>query len=397
MQSINLLLGIWIGLLILPLWLLGLTILFIKQLSDDPKDVNKPYFFTIIEPGRAKAVLRGGKVVRYLMNWAGNRFSRVGDDKEADIHWDVEPGDDHVPMLTPVPFSLVKFLLWPVFARQVFGWYVSMVFRYTGHVFVGIWPFQTLHLYKFTRKVQMKDELDRPMTDKEDGLPILIDSEESTDHVRVRPFAWQVDGQAGETREGLKIGIRGQANVRIINPQRAMFGADRWYVVLTSTILRTLASNIRTMSIDQVLLAEVLQKDKLAKDVMTEANERLKPFGLVIDEYQILNFEAKLTPEDQTALTAKWRAEKKKEAAKIEGEGRGQGRAAEITAVADAIRRGGEETRRAQELEALIRQASEAGKSGGVVILGGSNSTGGIDAAILAELKKLNSKGGRNA
>jgi UDP-N-acetylmuramoylalanine-D-glutamate ligase len=61
--------------------------------------------------------------------------------------------------------------------------------------------------------------------------------------------------------------------------------------------------------------------------------------------------------------------------------------------VAEAVKDGGEEAKRSQELEALIQQAREAGKSGGVVILGSqaSSADSGVNAAILAEIKKLNS------
>ena len=43
-----------------------------------------------------------------------------------------------------------------------------------------------------------------------------------------------------------------------------------------------------------------------------------------------------------------------------------------------------------QELEALIRQAEAVGKGGGVVILGGQTGADGLQAALLAEIKKLN-------
>jgi hypothetical protein len=391
MTTILFWLGVWAGLQVVPLLLLAATIGFIKKLSDDPKNPDKPYFFTAIEPGRIKAVLRGGELVRYLMNFPGHRFTRVGDDKKKDEHWDVVGGNDTVPLLTPEKFSFLKFIFWPFFIRKVFGWYISVVYRVTGHVFVGIYPFQTLHIYKFTRKVQKLDELGRPMTSPE-GLPILIDRDEMSDHVRARVFVWQVEGQAGETKEGLKVLVRSVSNVSVINPQKALFGSDRWDVILTTTILRTLASNMRTLPIDHVLTATEDQREELANRIRDESNAKLIPFGLKIDDYQIIDFEGQLSEEDAKALTAKWRAERLKEAARIEGEGRGQGRAAEITAVAEAVKNGGPDAKRAQELEAQIRQASEAGKSGGVVILGGQQSESGLTAALLAELKKMNER-----
>lgn len=386
--------GAWFGLLILPLWLIGFTILFIKQLSDDPAKPEKPYFFTAIEPGRIKAVLRGGEVRRYLMNYAGSKFSRTGEDMTKDEHWDVVNGDDTVPLMTPEPFTLLGLIFWPFFPKHNFLWFIWVVWKVTGHTFVGIYPFQTLHLYMFTRKVQKLDANGKPITD-EQGLPKLEDSSEMTDHVRARAFVWPVEGQAGETKEALKVQVRGIANVRTNNPQKALFGADRWDILLTSTILRVLASEIRTMPIDQVLTAGEGGKENLATAVKEEANKRLnEDFGLEIIDYQILDFESQLSPEDASALTAKWRAEQQKVAERITGEGRGDGRSAEITRVSNAIKEGGEEAKRAQEFEALIRQAAEAGKSGGVVILGGQNGStdSGVNSAILAELKKLNQK-----
>jgi regulator of protease activity HflC (stomatin/prohibitin superfamily) len=404
MEIILAVFGLYLNLLLLPLLVIGLSILLIKQLSDDPKNPDKPYFFTAVEPGRIKAVLRGGKVRRYLMNYSGHRFvwdrTRIEEDIEKDTSWDVtkdRAGD--APLEDKYEkFDVSKYLTWflPSNFWSVSSWCLGIIFRATGHKFVGIWPFQTLHLYTFTRKVQ-KMENGKPLTNAE-GMPILEDSLETTDHVRARVFVWNVEGQAGETKEGLKILVRGLANVCTTNPQRALFGTDKWDVALTSTILRALASNIRTMSIDEILTynkADTKNKDRLSETVRTEANKTLKRFGLEITDYKIVDFEAQLSHEDAAALTAKWRAERNKEAERIAGEGRGEGRAAEIIRVAEAINNGGDAAKRAQELEAMIRQASEAGKSGGVVILGGSTGSDGTSAAILAELKKLNRGSGR--
>jgi regulator of protease activity HflC (stomatin/prohibitin superfamily) len=404
MEIIFALMGLYFNLLLLPMLVVGFSILLIKQLSDDPKNPDKPYFFTAIEPGRIKAVLRGGKVRRYLMNYSGHRFewdrTRIEEDVEKDSSWDVtrdQPSD------TPLEdkyekFDFLKYLTWflPSNFWSVSSWCLGIIFKATGHKFVGIWPFQTLHLYTFTRKVQ-KMENGKPLTNAE-GMPILEDSLETTDHVRARVFVWNVEGQAGETKEGLKILVRGLANVCTTNPQKALFGTDKWDVALTSTILRSLASNIRTMSIDEILTynnTNTKNKDQLATTIKTEANKTLKRFGLEITDYKIVDFEAQLSPEDAAALTAKWRAERNKDAERIAGEGRGEGRAAEIIRVAEAVNNGGEAAKRAQELEALIRQAAEASKSGGVVILGGQAGSDGTNAAILAELKKLNRDRGR--
>lgn len=389
MEILLFIIGGWLGVLLIPLLLLGITILFIKQLSDDPAHPNKPYFYTDVQPGRIKAVLRGGNVIRYLMNYTGHKFSRTGQDITNDVFWDVKEGNDTVPLIHTEKFHFMKFLFWPLNAKYTFRWFNSAVYRMTGHVFVGIWPFQILYIYKFTRKVPKLDEHGTPVID-EQGLPVLIDNIESTDHVRARVFTWEVEGQAGETKEGLQVLIRAIANVRTTNPQKALFGADKWDVVLTSTILRVLASIIRTMPLDEVLTASNEEREALASAIMKEANKKLSKFGLQIDDYQIVDYEAKLSPEDLAALTAPWRAEKLKQAERIAGEGRGEGRAAEISRVAEAVKAGGEEARRAQELEAQISQAKEAGASGGVVILGSQIGTDGTNAAILAELKKIN-------
>lgn len=389
MDVLYTLIGTWLGLLVLPLWFLFITILFIKQLSDDPGNPKKPYFFTAVEPGQIKAVLRGGNVIRYLMNYAGFRFSETGTDPTKDEHWDVETGLDPHPFPSTVSFNLLKYLFWPFFALTVFDWFVSVVYRVTRHIFVGIWPFQILYLYRFTRKVQKIDEHGKPLSD-EHGLPILEDNLEWTDHVRARSFVWKVKGQAGETREGLKVQVRGIANVLTTNPQKALFGTDQWDTVLTSTILQALASIIRTMPIDEVLLSKQGNKDALAVAVKDEANLQLQTYGLYIDDYQIIDFEAQLSEDDTKALTAQWRAERNKEAERITGEGRGEGRAAEIKKVAEAVKAGGVAAKRAQELEALIRQAEAVGKGGGVVILGGQTGADGLQAALLAEIKKLN-------
>ncbi len=389
MDLLYTMIGAWLGLLVLPFWFLFITILLIKQLSDDPGNPDKPYFFTAIEPGQIKAVLRGGNVVRYLMNYAGFRFSETGTDLTKDEHWDVEAGLDPDPFPSPASFNPIKYLFWPFFARTVFDWFVFVVYKATGHIFVGLWPFQVLYLYRFTRKVQQIDANGKPVSD-DHGLAVLEDNIEWTDHVRARAFVWKVQGQAGETREGLKVQVRGIANVRTTNPQKALFGTDRWDTVLTSTILRALASIIRTMPIDEVLLSKAGNKDALAQAVMAEANTQLEAYGLLIDDYQIIDFEAQLSEEDTKALTAQWRAERNKEAERITGEGRGEGRAAEITKVAMAIKAGGVAAKRAQELEALIRQAEAVGKGGGVVILGGQTGADGLQAALLAEIKKLN-------
>lgn len=393
------LIGVWVGLLIIPLWFIGISVVLIKQLSDDPKQPNKPYFYTAIEPGRIKAVLRGGRVIRYLMNFAEHKFTRLGDNT-SDKHWDVVEGGDTVALLTPVNFHFGKYVFWPFFAMDVFRWCVSVVFRWTGHIFVGVWPFQILHLYRFIRKVQKVDENGHPVTD-ESGKPVLIDQIETTDHVRARSFVRQGGSQKVETQEGLKVGVTWVADVSTTNPQKALFGSDRWDVVLDSTILRVLAANTRTMPINQVLTAQkgkkkgseegvLSTKDKLANDVKIEVNKRLALVGLRLDNFNIIDFEADLSPEDAKALTAKWRAERLKEALKLEGEGRGEGRAAEIIKVAEAIKNGGEEASQAQKLEAQIATAKAVGDGGGVAIFGTQTGTDSTQAAILAELRKLN-------
>jgi len=417
METILFVLGIIIGLQIIPIWILGVSILLIKQLSDDPKNPDKPYFFTAIEPGRIKAVLLGGKVVKYLMNFPGHYFPwELTKDEtvvENDESWEVKKISDTLPPLTKdqiasltekyEAFNLWKYTLWflPRNFSSVFSWYKGVVFRWTGHRWVGLYPFQTLHIYRFNRKVQKRDQDGRPQTN-EQGLPVLEDSLEMTDHVRARTFVRQSSGQEVETQEGLKVKVTWMADVYTTNPQKALFGSDRWDVVLDSVIIRALASNTRTMPVNQILTAEkgkaktkiteriTSTKDALANDVKSEADKKLVKVGLRLETFNIVDFEANFSEEDLKALTAKWRAERNKEAARIEGEGRGQARAAEITTVAEAIRAGGEEAKRAQELEAQIATAEAVGKGGGVAIIGSQNGGDAINVAILAELKKLN-------
>lgn len=388
----------WVMLMLIPILYVGVSILLIKQLSDDPEKPNKPYFFTAIEPGRIKAVLRGGKVRKYLMNYPGHRFiwDRNPDPLllEKDESWDVtddQPGDR--PLIEEyAKFNRRLYLLWfvPSNFMQVFSWSNGVIFSATGHKFVGLWPFQVLRIYRFNRKIQKLDEQGRPLTN-EQGLPVLVDSLEMTDHVRARSFVRQSSGQEVETKEGLRVKVTWVADVRTTNPQKALFGTDRWDVVLDSTIIRSLASKTRTMPIDQVLtVSETTKRDALAKSVLGEVNKKLLAFGLALDTFNIVDFEANLSEEDQKALTAKWRAERNREATKIDGVGRGEGRAAEITLVANAIREGGNEAERAQELEAQIATAKAVGEGGGVAIIGGQSVGDGTQAAILAELRKLN-------
>lgn len=398
----------WVTLMLIPLLFIGVSILLIKQLSDDPNNPNKPYFFTAVEPGRIKAVMRGGKVRRYLMNFGDHHFPwEVRKDyKESnrDELWDVKTLSDLKKMKMFKGINVEKeleekyaefnfwqfiFWFWPANFFNVFDWCLGYIYDKTGHKFTGIWPFQVLEIRQFTRKIQKRDEQGNPVND-ENGLPVLVDSLERTDHVRARSFVWRGRGQTGETKEGLKIQVTWVANVYTTNPQKALFGTDRWDVVLTSTLLRTLASNIRTMAVNQILTATKASKEKLATTIQEEAARELEQYGFAVESFQIIDFSPMFSEEDQKALTAKWRAERNKEASRIEGEGRGQGRAAEITKVAQAIKNGGVAAKRAQELEAQIATAKAVGDGGGVAIIGGQTAGDGTQAAILAELRKLN-------
>ena len=354
--------------------------LLVNHPDQKPRELRGgPYFFTYMTHNVVKIKVRGDRLVGMLMNNGHLQFRNKEPKNVLNPgNWETIRGSSE---------GLLLKLTW-----NPISWWAVWVYRVTGAVFTGIYPFQKLKMFAIRRVLQEKDKEGNPLA--KDGKPVFKEVTEESDHLIISEFIWNFIVPSADTHDpGVKVRVEGALRVQCVNPYLTAWGTYRWDLALNNAIVSKTAALTRTRSYKEIQavgereqykfmtsLSEI--NDFLGKEEKKGKNDGTKAlYGLKIIEVQIFDIEADTEDRDvKTALSAPWRADQ---------EAQGVERLAEadalaITKRACAINEGHE----AGALALLWEQKAKIAKAGAnITFIEGGVST---DPAILAELQKLN-------
>ncbi len=374
----QILLGILLGIVVAIgiLWLI--SPLYAPALTNKPVGGKRSGFhlFTFIEPGQVKLVERGGKLVRMIMATDGHKFHGSG---AADTRWTIETceSDESNNPLTGIHPWLMP--------------WARYVYKTTGAVFTGIYPFQQVREYKLERiKVRRKENAEK-RTVGESNLQLEV-TEDYSDHYRLREFLYPMHITGAETKDKIPLDIIGVGKMSVKNPYKSAYGTDRWDAAVVNLTTNAVGETTKMLTIDQSLTAETKEDaEKISKAVLTISAD-LQVTGIEIGGFDVLEINPDLDEDGLKTLASEALAKQKAKATREDGAARGD----VIRSINKANQEAGELSIKTMEAEAMVRAAQAAGEGGGIVILSpsGNQATDPTQAAILAELRKLNQKKG---
>ncbi|MBY0310377.1 hypothetical protein K2Q16_04525 [Patescibacteria group bacterium] len=339
------------------------------------------HLFTFVENGEIKIIVRGEKVVRMIMDTAGKRFAEKGS-AQGSPYWEVvetkEGEDDENP---------IERVIW--FLRP-WAWYV---FKTTGAVFTGIYPFQKVREYSFERTNLSRSE---KAGSEKSNLKLAV-KEDISDHYRHRMFLYPMHITGAETRDKIPLDIIGTAKLMVVNPHLAAFGTNRWDHLVVNRITDAINTVTKALNVDAILTYEAStgaisseEEERLRRpinDAVMRIKDDTKDFGIEILGFDVSEANPDLPEQELAQLRAEAIAFQASKATRIDG----KARAGVLTDLNEANAAGGEHALASLQGEALVRAARAAGEGGGTVILmPGSGNVDPTQTAILAELKRAN-------
>ncbi len=324
--------GIILGLMFvfLAFCILGLlSPFFVDLLVNNPRakpGVPRPriepgriYFFTFLEDGQVKVVIKGGKFIRAIMADPERIFvkdERDPDPRNADYWWIRSAGTNE----REEPISQFE-LTW-----NPLSWWIRWMYRYNGAVWVGVPFFRELRIDKNTRVVEKKEN-GRVVLDSKTGLPTLEDVEDWSDHLRTKTFYWYFKVPSVDTKDNIKIGYVGFLKVQCVNPYLASFNIDHWDSALTKEVSTWVNNFNRAKMYDDLIASSDQTGNEMADFLLRELNRVLNPvgqtekgIGMKIIEVNIVDQEPQLTDVQAKAQTAEWEAERTARATVIAAE-----------------------------------------------------------------------------
>ncbi len=348
--------------------------------------VNKPgvdapsgiHFFTKIEPGQVKVIIRGKVMRRMVMNTAGKRFARVGDYND-ESYWEIVDGRSESPLAD---------MSWVI---RPWAW---IIFKYTGAVFTGIYPFQRVREYKLERTTIVRSEGDGTETTgsgrKRASNIVLGVKTDYSDHFRLRDFLFPMHIRGAESKDKIPLDVLGVATMACTNPHLAAYGNDRWDQAATNMVTDKITNTTKATALDDILTSSSADTNTISAAVKS-IGEDTKRIGMEISGFDTLEINPDLDPEGLKDIQAEARAIQKAKAEKVLGEAA----AGRVRAMNKAVADGGDTGAEAMRIEGQIRAAEAAGKAGGTIIMnaGGSGNVDPVQAEMLRVLKELNNKG----
>lgn len=219
----------------LTLFVLGIFIAYSLQNKPytmvDGKAVKSDFgFFTALLPGQVKVIIRGGSFIRPIMKTDGFTFkglvdSSISIDNPSD-YWEIveikKLDDDlkkNAVSAYPVSFPEDEFWLNIFFITYRYPWWLwkRFILRFTGLVFTGIWPFQTVKIYpiRYFRE-----------TTSADSKKTLIEKNNFSDHYRLKPFDFIVPIESSDTKDFVPIKLTVAFQGIISNPYDVVTTTD---------------------------------------------------------------------------------------------------------------------------------------------------------------------------
>lgn len=183
-----------------------------------------------------------------------------------------------------------------------------------GLEFFGIWPFYTIHNYRF-RWTKIKREL------KDGKLVKSIEPEDKTiDYILVQADVYYARLEGIETIGLVPLDMEFVLTIRIINPYKALFRAQDWFEFVTNRLLPYIRQFCSGKEFNELIQEKQHPTGELykfletsIKELSLEDKEKLKKAGKDDNYIKKVEEERKklmeLSPEDKTALIAEGKTE----------------------------------------------------------------------------------------
>lgn len=330
------------------------------------------HFFTFIEQGEIKFVVRGDNIVRAIMNTSGKKFAKIGTTQDESFYKMIDGTPED-------PTSYVWWLLRP---------WASYVYKTTGAVFTGVYPFQRIREKELERTKIIRTEILDADGKKEENLKLEVVTDFS-DHFRLRRFLFNVHVIGAETKDKIPVDFLFVMECETNNPFVAAFGIDRWENALTNYATDRLTLKTRTMTLDQILTADDIKMSGLLKKAIVTGTHPQKEIGVTIRTVTFLKSEPRVTPEELLKLRAEAFAIQTAKATRIDG----RARADNLRDLNKANEEGGVYALATLEAETRVRTAAAAGAKGLVIMTSSDAKIDPVAAAQLRALEEKNTKG----
>ncbi len=409
MVIIGFYLGFWIVLFVMPL-----IPTFIERLTNRPNRNNsegpsskRDYlvsefgYFTEVLPGRVKIIERGGEFIRCIMSYEGHAFKGEVQSPTLknkiypndDAYWEVKKTSTEEKDSHPIPWkeppvglftfglSIIPFILFSI------PWWTwkRWVFKITGYVFTGIYPFQRVRTYPLEYFKKMKHG---------GGEDEIIRVEDYSDHFRVADFQFPVRVPSADTRDKIPVRVFIELMARVFNPYQTAYWIDDWSSRLSAATVDGVTHFTRAREYDNVIsilnpansrdLSTEIEKIGEQKTKKNPVSNSVHSIGIKISQALVMDI-SPVREKDGERLGEVARARVDKDAAVL----RAEGRAAEIDKQAEVVAKNGAMGLAVLAAERNVRTASAAGEKA-IVVVGNGGDTDPIQAAILHELKKQN-------
>ena len=386
-------LGICLALLIVSIlfFVFGLlSPLFIQSLVNNPEGEpilpRRIHFFTFIEPGQVKIIVRGKRFIRAIINDSKHTFLKKGNPRNAE-YWQV----------IPIERGEISEPLQPLNLWSPLSWWAHWVYYHTGAVFVGIGPIQGVRVEQ-RQYLQQRKEKGKVMLDGK-GLPILEEIEEWSDYLRVKGFIWYFKTPMANTKDYLNIGFQGNLSLKCVNPYLATYNHEHWDSVLSNKISSVIVGYCKSKTYAEISTSSYEERYEMAESLKNTLNKAFSKnsdeqnIGMEIFQVDITDQNSRLSEEESFSLTEPWRAEQTKKATITKSEGVRQKRINESEGDAQAIVNRILAIKTDREIGAMLARYDawkNTAEAGGSTYFFGDNRGGNssLDPIIFAKLKE---------
>lgn len=282
-----------------------------------PIEPGRIYFFTFLEDGQTKVVIKGSKFIRAIMADPERIFTRDGGDPRNSEYWSIRPA---LPTEHEEPVSQFELVLW-----NPLSWWIHWMYYNNGAVWVGFPFFRELRIDRNTRVAEKKVD-GRVVLDEKTGLPVLENIEDWSDHLRTKTFYWYFKVPSVDTKDFMKIGYTGFLKVQCVNPYLASYNVDHWDSALTKEVSTWVNNFNKARMYEDLVASSDTVTNELAAFLLNQINNVLyspsvgKGIGMKVIEVNIIDQEPQLTEAQTKALTAAWEATRAAQATVITAE-----------------------------------------------------------------------------
>ncbi len=185
-------------------------------------------FFTFVEEGTVKIIMKAGRFERALIQWKGHTFDRWNPDEIG--RWNVRDEDaEHKELHHP------------------FG----------GLRFYGFWPLMDIYIYTFKWTGVAEDG-------KVDPHP-----KETLDYILVEDDVYWFELVRAEDKNLLPLRVEVLLTVRVVNPFRALFNIQNWLEAITNRTRPLVRDAMTTDSYENL----IKQQERLGLTIMKRLEE----------------------------------------------------------------------------------------------------------------------------